>query len=307
MALASPAATSVAHAFTPEFSSPATLTITQQEEAASYRLPIGRWVEATGVPTRLLTGLLDQTAWRIDAAEPATLPLADSLRAQLLRDGWRLIYECETAACGGYDFRYGTSLLPEPEMHVDLGDFRYIAAEKGDEALSLMISRATAATFVQLTRVAAATGPTPAPEPVVGLPDPGPKAAPTPVKGSLGERLEAGGAVVMEDLIFASGAAELAAGDYASLAELASYLAAHPDRSVVVVGHTDASGGLAANVALSRQRAQSVRARLTKVHGVPSAQVQAEGVGYLAPRDSNLTPEGRTRNRRVEVMLTSTK
>ena len=35
------------------------------------------------------------------------------------------------------------------------------------------------------------------------------------------------------------------------------------------------------------------------------AKAEAEGVGYLAPRDTNTTPEGRTRNRRVEVMLIS--
>jgi OOP family OmpA-OmpF porin len=40
---------------------------------------------------------------------------------------------------------------------------------------------------------------------------------------------------------------------------------------------------------------------------VPPAQVEAQGVGYLSPRDTNLTDEGRTRNRRVEVILTSTR
>jgi outer membrane protein OmpA-like peptidoglycan-associated protein len=46
---------------------------------------------------------------------------------------------------------------------------------------------------------------------------------------------------------------------------------------------------------------------LLTVYGIPAEQVRAEGVGYLAPRASNLTDEGRKKNRRVEVMLTSTK
>jgi outer membrane protein OmpA-like peptidoglycan-associated protein len=75
---------------------------------------------------------------------------------------------------------------------------------------------------------------------------------------------------------------------------------------VAIVGHTDASGGLEANIALSRKRAQAVRNVLIEAFGVPAAQIQAEGVGYLSPRASNLTEAGRTQNRRVEVMLTST-
>jgi outer membrane protein OmpA-like peptidoglycan-associated protein len=71
---------------------------------------------------------------------------------------------------------------------------------------------------------------------------------------------------------------------------------------VVLVGHTDASGGLAANVALGAKRADAIRARLV-ASGVPTAQVSAEGAGYLAPRASNLTDEGRRLNRRVEVVL----
>jgi OOP family OmpA-OmpF porin len=76
---------------------------------------------------------------------------------------------------------------------------------------------------------------------------------------------------------------------------------------VVLVGHTDASGGLAGNTALSRARAASVRDRLMAEYAVPAAQITAEGVGYLAPRATNKTEDGRARNRRVEAILTSTR
>ena len=111
----------------------------------------------------------------------------------------------------------------------------------------------------------------------------------------------------MEDLAFASGAGALLPGDYPSLAALADWLAANPEARIVLVGHTDASGGLAGNVALSKQRAASVRAALLAVPGVQAAQVGAEGVGYLAPRAPNQTEEGRQKNRRVEAVLASTK
>ena len=75
---------------------------------------------------------------------------------------------------------------------------------------------------------------------------------------------------------------------------------------MALVGHTDASGGLDVNIAVSRQRAQSVRQRLIDRYDIPARQVDAQGVGYLSPRASNLTEAGRQKNRRVEVMMTST-
>ena len=74
----------------------------------------------------------------------------------------------------------------------------------------------------------------------------------------------------------------------------------------MLVGHTDAVGGLAANVSLSKRRAESVRAVLISRHGIPAAQVSADGVGPLAPRASNLDAAGQAQNRRVEVFVTST-
>lgn len=287
-----------AAAFEPGFPGTATVTSSFQEPLTSYRLPIGPWREG-GVEDRLVEGGMEQTAWRIAMPGLSTLALMAPLREQLAHEGWQVIYECETVACGGYDFRYAVALLPEPDMHVDLGDFRYLAASRGDEALSLMVSRSAESGFVQLTRMV----PGSLPGAVVESPAP---AAPALPAGNLAQVLESQGALALDDLVFASGAAELAAGDYASLAELAAYLAANPARRVALVGHTDASGSLQANVALSRKRAQSVRALLIARYGVAAAQVDAEGVGYLAPRASNLTEEGRTQNRRVEVMLTST-
>lgn len=301
--LAQSALAQSAAALTLSFPAPDTVTASRAEALTSYRLPVGPWTPA-GITTKLTEGPLEQGAWRIDGPGLTTLQLLRPLREQLTQAGYRVIFECETDVCGGFDFRYGTDILPEPDMHVDLGDFRYLAAERptsnGTEALSLLVSRSATAGFVQLTRIGAppevplVTASTKSPEPEAPL-----------ATSGLGARLETGGAQALEDLVFASSSAELVEGDYPSLVELAAYLTANPARNVTVVGHTDASGALAGNLVLSKQRAQSVRNRLVGL-GVPATQVSADGVGYLVPRDSNLTEEGRTRNRRVEVMLTST-
>ena len=60
-------------------------------------------------------------------------------------------------------------------------------------------------------------------------------------------------------------------------------------------------------MALSRRRAAEVKHRLEEQFGIEPARIEAQGVGYLVPRASNLTEEGRERNRRVEAVLTSTR
>ncbi len=299
-----------AFAFTPEFAGTATVTTSLQEGLTNYRLPIGPF-EAGRIATRNVEGVMDQTAWRITLPGLTTLSVLTPLRDQLAKDGWTLLYDCETEACGGFDFRYGTDVLPEPDMHVDLADFRFVSAEragaKGTEYVSLMISKSTESGFVQMIRVGAELPPQIDPVAIEATPlATGPITPVAADPGDIGQRLETGGAVALDDLVFASGSSRLAAGDYASLAALGDYLRANPERRIALVGHTDASGALAANIALSRQRAASVRQRLLQGDGIAEGQVIAEGVGYLSPRASNLTAEGRTANRRVEVMLTST-
>ena len=286
-------------AITLNFPGPATISATQTATLASYALPVGPW--ANGVlPTRPTEGPLTQTAWRIAAPGLTTLQLLAPLRAQLVAEGFHSLLDCDTAACGGFDFRYATDVLAEPDMHVDLGDFRFFSADRdgpnGPEAISLMVSRSAETGFVQMIFV----GGTP---PKAVIPSAAaPSAAPTD-PDSFGAQLESDGVVALDDLTFETGSAKLASGDFPSLAALAGYLRANPANTVTLVGHSDTSGGLAGNTALSKTRAASVRDRLITTFAIPATQVAADGVGYLAPRATNLTEEGRARNRRVEVML----
>ena len=73
----------------------------------------------------------------------------------------------------------------------------------------------------------------------------------------------------------------------------------------MLVGHTDAVGALEGNIRLSKKRAEAVMRRLIDGYGVDPVQLSAEGIGYLSPRASNATEEGRRLNRRVEVVLLS--
>lgn len=291
----------------------------EETALASYLLPVGPWQAGT-VATLAVEGRLHQQAWRLGAEGVTTLELMQRLRGEVVAEGFGILFECATEACGGFDFRYGTPVLPEPQMHVDLGDFRYLAAGRdgkaGKEYLSLLVSRSPRDAYVQLTLAGALPVPaaemtastkTPAEDAPAAAVTPALPAAPEAPAGDMMAGLGLGLPLVLEDLVFASGSASLEAGDYASLAALSAWLVAHPQAQVMLVGHTDASGALAANVGLSRRRAESVRQVLVSQAGVAAAQVLAEGAGPLAPRASNDTAEGRQKNRRVEVFVTPTR
>ena len=190
-------------------------------------------------------------------------------------------------------------------MHVDMGDFRFLAARNGSgDHLGLLVSRSTNAGFIQLIRVAETTLTATATN---GASSQQPALTETaaPPSDTIG-RLIARGHVVLSDLTFETGSSALNGGSYASLEALAAFLRENPDRRIALVGHTDAVGTLESNVALSKKRAASVLERLVSDYGAPRGQMTAEGMGYLAPIAPNQTEEGREANRRVEAVLLNT-
>jgi outer membrane protein OmpA-like peptidoglycan-associated protein len=88
----------------------------------------------------------------------------------------------------------------------------------------------------------------------------------------------------------------------ADLNVLAGNLLRYPNSTVFVVGHTDNTGTAAHNQALSERRAQSV-ARVLMDGGVAPSRIIASGRGEDQPIASNLTPEGRQVNRRVDITI----
>lgn len=107
---------------------------------------------------------------------------------------------------------------------------------------------------------------------------------------------------VPQDILFATDSATVSGGSYANLRTLASSLVRYPDTLVEVVGHTDSTGTAEYNQGLSERRAQAVAAVL-RSEGVAANRVVAYGRGETQPVATNLTPEGRAANRRVEVII----
>ena len=278
---------------------------------AEFALPLGSWEEGR-MPVLTVTGPVSRSAWRLPEGGGDTRAQMEALRTALVSQGFGALFACATDACGGFDFRYDVDFLPEPDMHVDLSDFRYFAAVRGTgpkaDYVSLLVSRAGTTGFVELTHIGpSGSAPEPPIAPITGVDAPAQPVVPPAENADLASRLEADGHVILDDLSFASGSADLAVGPTPSLEVLATYLRTHPEAAIAIVGHTDTSGNLGANLALSQKRAQSVVDRLVAEHGANPAQLTAQGAGPLAPVTTNLTEEGRRKNRRVEAVVTSTR
>jgi outer membrane protein OmpA-like peptidoglycan-associated protein len=103
--------------------------------------------------------------------------------------------------------------------------------------------------------------------------------------------------------LFDSGKAQLKPGSTRAMVGALEMIKAHPDKRIVVAGYTDDVGNPESNLKLSTARAEAVRDWLVEVSGIPATQFAIQGYGDTRPIASNDTPEGRARNRRVEITL----
>ncbi|HUS55226.1 MAG TPA: OmpA family protein [Thermohalobaculum sp.] len=274
-----------------------------------YELPIGSY-SGNVANSRAIDGRVIWSSFRLDASDVSTAEVMAGYRARLSALDFDPIFDCATAGCGGFDFRFAVQLLPAPAMLIDTADFAQFSASRpagpgldgnATTYVSVLVSRVLGAVYIQTVliepgnpgrAIAAAPEPDAAAQPVILAQD----------EESLIERLTQFGHVPVQGLVFETGGAALSASSASALETLAQLLSRNPALAVVIVGHSDNQGGLDANIALSKRRAEAVLMALVD-RGVAAARLEAHGAGYLAPVTTNATEDGRTLNRRVELVL----
>lgn len=115
-------------------------------------------------------------------------------------------------------------------------------------------------------------------------------------------QFEAPKSFVLDNCTFETGKATLQPEAYKVVDELVEYLKRKEDEKIEVGGHTDNVGKPEANMILSTNRANTVRAYLL-TKGVAPERVTAKGYGMTIPIAENTTAEGRGLNRRTEVKI----
>lgn len=113
---------------------------------------------------------------------------------------------------------------------------------------------------------------------------------------------ESGVVVTLGDVLFESGETDLVDEAFSSIAEVVDLLQSEPDKLIRIEGHTDSTGSTKTNIRLSQQRADAVLTALVNL-GVDASRITSVGMGEDFPIASNDTEEGRSRNRRVDVIL----
>lgn len=113
----------------------------------------------------------------------------------------------------------------------------------------------------------------------------------------------AGTAIILENIQFNRGTSDFAdAKSIQVLDDFVLFLKENPDIKIRLEGHTDNAGDPSLNKDLSMKRASKIRAYLT-INGIEFERVRTSGWGGTRPIADNATEEGRTINRRVEMLI----
>lgn len=119
---------------------------------------------------------------------------------------------------------------------------------------------------------------------------------------SLYQTLESTGRVAIHDIHFATGKADILPESAETIEGVAELLQDHPDLKLLIEGHTDNTGDFQKNMQLSKDRAEAVKTYLIGKFNIDAGRLETMGLGQSRPTNTNDTEEGKTKNRRVEIV-----
>ena len=118
------------------------------------------------------------------------------------------------------------------------------------------------------------------------------------IKGSIASQ----GKIALYGILFDTGKSEIRPESEKAINSVATFLKENQEISIYIIGHTDNAGDYAMNLKLSKSRGESVKNFLVLKHNISATRLTSDGVGPLCPVTTNDTGEGRTLNRRVELV-----
>ncbi|MCR4580431.1 MAG: OmpA family protein [Treponema sp.] len=116
------------------------------------------------------------------------------------------------------------------------------------------------------------------------------------------DNTEAGIRLTMQNLQFKADSSELLAGEEIRLSQIAEILKVAEGANFLIEGHTASTGYEEGEMKLSLERAESIAKALSQ-KGIDSSRFICKGSGGKKPVADNKSPEGKARNRRVEITI----
>ena len=277
------------------------------KEFDEFILPLGPIVRKEGKlvadEQAVLEGQITRILYR-GPDERSSLEIIRNYQSALESAGFEVLYSCGSD-CGR---NFSTLLYGPMEMRImntktsgsafDIPqDLRYLAAKMSDAKRTVHVSIVTAFDngFGKLSK-----------RPVTLLEIIESKTMDTGMvtvdAEAIGKGIDATGHMAIYGVLFDTNSAEIKPESDPVLAEIAKLLQSRPSLKILVVGHTDNQGAYEYNINLSSQRSNSVARYLSEKHDIDPDRMRSAGVGFLAPVATNDTPDGRTKNRRVELV-----
>ena len=119
---------------------------------------------------------------------------------------------------------------------------------------------------------------------------------------NLEEAIDRDGKVALYGILFDTDKSTIKPESEKALQQIIDYLNEHPKVNIIIVGHTDMTGDFTHNMKLSKDRAEAVKEYLIKIGKIDSKRLGFDGVGPLCPVSTNDSENGKTLNRRVEIV-----
>ena len=115
-------------------------------------------------------------------------------------------------------------------------------------------------------------------------------------------KIEIGQAYKLNDILFETNSSALNKGSKNVILDFAAFLKENPKVMVAIHGHTDTEGDPVLNMKLSSDRAKAVYEELIAA-GIASGRLSHKGFGQTKPVATNVTADGRAKNRRTEFVI----
>jgi len=268
----------------------ARLVLSDETDVKNISVEISAWDREKGISRLDFRGRTTTKVFQIDGTSLTLDQMLQPIITHLNDKQFSIELYCNTNVCGGFNFRKKLTISNPPYMLVNVANYSVVTAVKNRSAISLVASKLGNTIYLQILSIGTTNN-----DLVLQNQE--------PLKDNYSSKLREDGAIVLDDLIYRSGSADLGPGPFESLSDLANFLKGTPGSSIILVGHSDAIGELRKNIELSRNRAQAVVDRLIKDYGIDQSRISAQGIGFLSPKTNNSTEKSRKKNRRVEAIL----
>ena len=278
------------YVFALELPNSARLVLSDKTDVKNISVEISAWDREKGISRLDFRGRTTTQVFQIDGTSLTLDQMLQPIITHLNDKQFSIELYCNNNVCGGFNFRKKLTVSNPPFMLVNVANYSVITAVKNSSAISLVASKLGNTIYLQILSIGTTNND-------LILQDQ------EPAKDNYSSKLKEDGAIVLDDLIYRSGSADLGPGPFESLSALANFLKVTPSSSIILVGHSDAIGELRKNIELSRNRAQAVVDRLIKDYGIDQSRISAQGIGFLSPKTNNSTEKSRKKNRRVEAIL----